>query len=138
MGYKVRLGERIEFQLSVQEMKQLMYKNVKNALAITSKDKSCSYEIYDDCMYSKVVDIMKKSTDSQCTVPWIRDNTNICSLPKDINTTFWIVWNRITNQKKDCSEPCHATLVNMGPKNFNQLKHQNYSQLYFYLSSINY
>jgi hypothetical protein len=135
MGYKVHVGERFEYQLTVQETNQFEYKNVKNALAITAKDKSCTYEVYDDCMYSKVVDIMKKSTESQCTVPWIRDNLDICSLPKDVNTTFWIAWNRITNQNKDCLEPCHETLVNMGAKNFMQLGHQNYSQLYFYFSS---
>ena len=135
MGYKVHLGERLEFQLTVQEIKQFEYKNVKNALAITSKDKSCSYEIYDDCMYSKVVNIMKNSTESQCTVPWIRDNTNICSVPEDVNTTFWIAWNRITNQYKDCLGPCHATLVIMGAKNCKHLGHHNYSKLYLYFSS---
>ena len=134
MGYEINLGERFQSQVMVQEIIQFEYKNVKNALALTKEDKSCSYHVYDDCMYTKVVDIMRKSTKEQCTVPWVRDNANICYLPTDINTTFWIAWNRITNQKKDCLRPCRATLVSVGAKNYKQLGHQNFSQAYFYFS----
>ena len=134
MGYKIHLGESFQSQVIVQEIMQFEYKNVKNALALTNEDKSCSYEVYDDCIYSKVVNIMRKSTEAKCTVPWVRDNANICSLPKDINTTFWIAWNRITNQKKDCLRPCRVTLVNVGAKNYKKLGHQNFSQAYFYFS----
>ena len=134
MGYQIHLGEKFQSQVNVQEIIQFEYKNVKNALALTEEDKSCSYDVYDDCIYSTVVKIMKNKTEAQCTVPWVRDNTNICSIPKDINTTFWIAWNRITNQKKDCLRPCRVTLVNVGAKNYKQLGHQNFSQAFFYFS----
>ena len=77
---------------------------------------------------------MKRNTADECTVPWIKDNSKICSTSDDINTTFWIAWNRITNQKKDCFPPCDATLVNVGAKNREELEHKNYSQVYFYFS----
>ena len=52
MGYKVFLGKRFECQVTVQEIIQLEYRNVKNALALSSKDKTCSYQVYDECMYN--------------------------------------------------------------------------------------
>ena len=45
---------------------------------------------------------MKSNTNDNCTVPWIRDNDNICTEPEDINTACWIAWNRVTNQRNDC------------------------------------
>ena len=134
MGYKVFLGERFECQVTVQEIIQLEYRNVKNALALSSEDKSCSYQAYDECMYNKVYEVMKRNTADECTVPWIKDNMKICTKSDDINTTFWIAWNRITNQKKDCFPPCDATLVNVGAKNREELEYKNYSQVYFYFS----
>ena len=134
MGYKVYLGKRFECQVTVQEIIQLEYRNVKNALALTSKDRSCSHEAYDMCMYNKMSEVMKMNTEDECTVPWIRNNNRICSKSIDINTTFWIAWNRITNQKKDCFPPCDATLVNVGAKNRIELDHQNYSKVYLYFA----
>ena len=59
MGYKTYLGERFECQITLNEIIQKEYKNVKNAIALSSKDKTCSYDIYDDCIYEKVAKIMK-------------------------------------------------------------------------------
>ena len=134
MGYKTYLGERFECQITLNEIIQKEYKNVKNALALSSKDKTCSYDIYDDCIYEKVAKIMKDNTDQHCTVPWIRDDKRICKNSEDINTTFWIGWNRITNQEKDCLSPCHTTIVNVGAKNFEKSSDRNLSLVYFYFS----
>merc|ERR1712224_309675 len=52
------------------------------------------------------------------------------------NTSFWISWNRITNQQKDCLSPCHATIVNVGTsKNKWKSVAQNYGRLDAYFSS---
>ena len=134
MGYKVFLGKRFECQVTVQEIIQLEYRNVKNALALSSQDKSCSYQAYDECMYNRMSEVMKRNTEDKCTVPWIRNNDRICSKSNDINTTFWVAWNRITNQKKDCFPPCDATLVNVGAKNYKELDQQNHSEVLFYFS----
>ena len=135
MGYKVYIGERFESQVLVQEILQLEYKNVDNALALSDDDKSCSHEVYDDCMYEAVANVMKHESKDHCTVPWIRDNRKICSEPRDINTTFWIGWNRITNQEKDCLAPCRTTTVNIGAKNYKKNETMNYSQFLLYFPS---
>ena len=43
---------------------------------------------------------MGAQTEENCTVPWVPNNEKICDGPKDVNTSFWIAWNRVTNQKK--------------------------------------
>ena len=135
MGYKLYVGERVESQVTVQEINQLEYKHVSNALAISLSDRSCSHEVYDDCMYKTLANVMKENSNDRCTVPWILDNGKICTNAKDINTTFWIGWNRITNQKKDCLAPCRTTTVNIGAKNYMKRDSQRYSQMYLYFPS---
>ena len=78
---------------------------------------------------------MKQETEDNCTVPWVPDSGYICTKPKDINTTFWIGWNRITNQKRDCLKPCHTTLINIGAKNERRNEENKYAQLFAYFSS---
>ena len=46
-----------------------------------------------------------------CTVPWNHFNDRVCTEPGDVNTTFYIAWNRITNQKRDCSSPCQVRTI---------------------------
>ena len=118
MGYTVHSGQRIQQQITFQDVLQLDYKNTNigmfSSLFLTESDKKCSHDTYDHCMYSKLARAMIEATNESCTVPWILENQNICSDSKDINTAFWIAWNRITNQHKDCLSPCHATIVNVG------------------------
>ena len=35
---------------------------------------SCSTHVYDDCIYTKMAQIMKYKTEENCTVPWIMSN----------------------------------------------------------------
>ena len=135
MGYKVHIEDKMQFQVDMEEMQQLEYKDVANALWLTESDKSCSHEIYDECMYGAVTRIMRENSKHNCTVPWVRNNSEICSTPRDINTTFWIGWNRITNQEKDCLPPCKTTKVNLGAKNYEKMKNSTYSLVYFYFPS---
>ena len=78
---------------------------------------------------------MIENTAEKCTVPWVRRNENICRNHVDINTTFWIGWNRITNQKKDCLSPCHTTIANFGAKNFQRIENEKYGYMYLYFLS---
>ena len=92
-----------------------------------SKDKdgrkTCIDSEYDQCMYSALIHHMKSNTPSEngCTVPWVMNGTEgatkICKDPENINATFWIAWNRVTNQKDDCPVPCDTLLVSLGAKN---------------------
>ena len=94
--------------------------------------KTCMESNYDECMYKALVDHMHSNTQSEggCTVPWVLDEnlegtSKICKEPDNINKTFWIAWNRVRNQKKDCPVPCHSLLVSLGAKNYKVRGHIN-------------
>ena len=94
--------------------------------------KTCIESNYDECMYGALVDHMHSNTQSEggCTVPWVLDEnlegtSKICKEPDNINKTFWIAWNRVTNQKKDCPVPCDSLLVSLGAKNYKVRGHIN-------------
>ena len=94
--------------------------------------KTCIESNYDECMYGALVDHMHSNTQSEggCTVPWVLDDnlegtSKICKEPDNINKTFWIAWNRVTNQKKDCPVPCDSLLVSLGAKNYKVRGHIN-------------
>ena len=139
MGYKVYIGQRIQSQITVQAILQLDYKNTRTGMFLgiflSENDKKCSHDSYDKCMYNTLARIMRAETEDHCTVPWILDNENICSIGSDIDKSFWISWNRITNQKKDCLSPCHTTLMNVGAKNQRKYNDKFFAQMDVYFSS---
>ena len=135
MGQKIHKGEKFETQVNTNEIMQLEYKNVDVLSHTTAAGvkKSCSLEMsFDECMYGRVAAIMKKNSKDECTVPWIKDNENICRSNEDMNATFWIGWNRITNQENDCLPPCHTTIVSTGAANY-QKNSQNFISNFFVL-----
>lgn len=98
-----------------------------------SKEKSdgtmtCIDSEYDSCMYSALIKHMYENTPSEngCTVPWVMNGTvgatKICKEPENINKTFWIAWDRVTNQMNDCPVPCDTLLVSLGAKNHEVLR----------------
>ena len=111
------------------------YDRKKKNSCISSSDRTCTHDEFDSCMYNNVANLMKENTAGKCTVPWVRSNENICTNHMDVNTTFWIGWNRITNQKKDCLSPCHTTITNFGAKNFQRLENEKYGYMYLYFLS---
>ena len=96
--------------------------------------KSCGKEEYNNCMYSKLAGWMKNETEDGCTVPWILDDKKICTKDADINKAFWIYWNRVTNQRKDCLSPCNQLLIDVGSKDIDRkpLNNNQTSQLLLY------
>ena len=125
MGHKIFPGQQITTQVKYLDFYQL-------ERTLENGKKSCLYHDYNDCMYSALSRLMKTNTDDNCTVPWIRDNKHICTTPKDINTTFWIAWNRVTNQHNDCNSPCHLLMVDLGAKEILDLKNNETSMLHLY------
>ena len=109
-------------------------KQDKDDLNFKEGSKTCSNENYDDCIYNMLARAMRENTEDNCTVPYIRDDSNICSKPNDINATFWIAWNRMLNDRKDCNIPCHSITVNLGAKNYQNktIEKQSYGLLYLY------
>ena len=125
MGHKMYKGRKVYTKINYVDFHQLQ-KDLENGM------KSCGKEVYNNCMYSKLFELMKNETEQNCTVPWIQDNKNICTKPEDINTTFWIYWNRVTNQMNDCLPPCHQLLVDVGAKEITEMKDNKTSTVLFY------
>ena len=107
----------MQSQITVTDIK-ILERNLPKDEKEQNVTKTCSKEVYDDCIYGMLARVMRANTDDNCTVPYIRDDSKICTKPEDINTTFWIAWNRVTNQMKDCTIPCRSATVNLGAKNY--------------------
>ena len=59
----------------------------------------CKPVEYDRCMYSALEDRMVSS--HGCVVPWILSEKPVCAKAEDVNATFFIALNRVTNQVKE-------------------------------------
>ena len=133
MAYKLNLGEIMQSQITVTDITILERDQKKDEDDPTYKEgrKSCMTENYDDCIYNMLTNEMRKNTEDNCTVPYVRDDRKICTKDKDINTAFWIAWNRVTNQQLDCNIPCHFLTVSLGAKNY-QNTSSTHGILYLY------
>ncbi|QQP34739.1 Uncharacterized protein FKW44_022728, partial [Caligus rogercresseyi] len=122
MGYHVNIGERMETQVNYQDARMLIK---------TKEDgsKTCSNEDYDTCMYNAMAKHMYGAVD--CAVPFIRNNTRICESDYQTNLTFWMFYNRVTNQMKDCADPCSFLIINVGAKNYRVIN-ESYGELFLY------
>ena len=140
MGYKLSRGETMQSQVTVHDITLLERPLPKDEDDPKYKDGSmtCLPEVYDECMYGTLARIMRENTEDNCTIPFIRNNTKICTKPKDINTAFWIAWSRITNQKNDCNRPCHSLMVSLGAKNYDKknILDQNYASVTIYYAPM--
>ena len=135
LAFKVPHGKLYELQITFQDVFQIEYKNVANGIILYESDKKCTHHSFDDCMYNRLATLMKNDTEDRCTVPWILDDSNICSKMSDMNKTFWISWDRSTNKRKDCAIPCHISLVSVGTKNERENKKSDNGLLMLYYSS---
>ena len=141
MGYAIYKGQIVQSQITVQDIDQLAFKQLKKISVSTmfgfsplEEVRKCSHGVYDKCMYSKLSNIMKKETEDKCTVPWVLNTTNICIKSQDVQKAFWIGWKHVTNQEHDCDTPCRTILVNVGAKN-QQLENKSHAKLYAYFAS---
>ncbi|XP_040580132.1 uncharacterized protein [Lepeophtheirus salmonis] len=122
MAYHVNIGERIETQVNYQDARMLI-KTKPNGL------KTCSNDDYDTCMYNAMARHMYGAVN--CAVPFIRNNSRICETPYQTNMTFWMFYNRVTNQMKDCLDPCSFLIINVGAKNYKTIN-ESYGELLLY------
>ena len=132
MGHEINQGEKISMQININEVtqKELGMKNQHSDELIgenpTGFETICTPMIYDNCMYEKLTKAMIEATDENCTVPWfptefsigLIGNHTTCSNEKDVNTSYWIYYKRITNQQNDCNRPCKSMVLNIGGKNY--------------------
>jgi len=133
MGHKVYLREKIQTQLSVENI-ELLQKDVIDPRARSDNGyhKSCAYHNFDKCLYKELTEIMRNESEDNCTAPWMPDNTKICTSRNDINSTFLITRQRFTNQENDCSPSCHSTTVITQGKNYRKYTTRTYGELYVY------
>ena len=93
MPFRFKRGTKQEAQISTLDMQLLHNQYVQNDCE--SDEKS-----FDDCLYKALEYHMVKNTKANCTVPWTRDNSRICSDPHDIEIAFNESWKRGVNQVK--------------------------------------
>ena len=81
MGYKLYKGEIMQSQITVTDITILErdVKEDKNDPNFKKGQKTCSNELYDDCIYNMLARTMREDTKDNCTVPYIRDDSNICT-----------------------------------------------------------
>ena len=58
----------------------------------------CTDESFDQCMTSKLEDLMMES--HGCAVPFLKSTKPVCTDLGAIQDTFWIAYNRVTNQAR--------------------------------------
>ena len=75
MGHMTRLGTTIQSQVQMQYFKEF-------ARPLVNGQSSCTELLHDQCIYSTLEHLMRAQTEDNCTVPWVRDNANICTKPK--------------------------------------------------------
>ena len=135
MGHKIKKGKKVQTQVRIQDIMQLSRYIHDSHEGHGGHQISCKDHKYDNCMYHALEGIMKTETEDNCTVPWIRNNDNICTKQKDMQTAFWIHWNRSLNQKRDCDIACRKMFVDVHGKNFEESNDtSNYGQLFTYFS----
>ena len=68
---------------------------------------------FDGCMYSKLRELMMSEVG--CTVPWLPDKRNICTLEQDRKMVFDIYQKNRRNQEDLCPSSCKFTNMYFGP-----------------------
>ena len=134
MGRFLSIGKWYRWQLGYQKILRLEKKHVSIQAYGGKHDEMCSIENYDNCILNRIINLMKGQSFDNCTVPWVDRNENICTNPSDINRTYSIWWNRITNQKKDCKVPCHTMVINISPSIDEEKIAKLYGNLNIYFS----
>ena len=81
MGYKVYKREKLQFPITATDITILERdaKNDEHDPNFKKGRKTCSNDLYDDCIYNMLARTMRQNTAKNCTVPYIMDNSNICT-----------------------------------------------------------
>ena len=74
-------------------------------------NKTCTNEVFDDCVYDVMAREMKNNTGDKCTAPYVRDPIRICTKERDIYAASKIATNLISNGEHGCLNPCHWVTV---------------------------
>ena len=152
MGHEIMVGEKVSSQIHIHESNQIPKKfddphgtHGKSGKKKETFDTTCFEMGYDSCIYTALTKRMIAETETKCVVPWFPKEYSmeqigshtVCTLEKDVNASFGIYWNRITNQMNDCNKPCKSVVLNIGGKNYQYDKNltQGIALFYFSLTS---
>ena len=142
MGHEIKAGEKVSLQININDVRQIATESdATDDDDPTGFDQNCEYVNYDDCMYEQLTKLMIEETEENCIVPWypirfseeLIGNHTVCSQEKDVNSSYWIYWNRATNQENDCNRPCKTMVLNIGGKNYEN-NNENYGVAIIYFS----
>ena len=75
---------------------------------------------------------MMMDTGPGCTVPWLRDRTNICKNPEERERAFAVYQGNRRNQHNVCSNPCTFTNMYFGPPVTGETNNTSLGQLILY------
>ena len=124
MGYKLYRGEVMQTQITIRDSNELEKEVAEDenyfGFEKTTK-KSCTTDLYDDCVYNMLNRDMLENTEDGCTAPYVKDAYNICTKQKDILMASEIVTNIIKHGAHSCNVPCHSVGVDLGAKNYQNL-----------------
>ncbi|XP_040576980.1 uncharacterized protein [Lepeophtheirus salmonis] len=127
MGYKVVIGERHESQISYRDMRMLEKPDKGEGSFV------CRTINYDHCMYQRITDLMVDQLG--CVSPWVKNTSfEICKESTKMNASFWITYQRITNQESDCPNPCNFLLISVGDKNVLLRNGSKYAYIFYYFA----
>ena len=126
LGHIVRLGEKIYTSLNIHDIEQIQRINEHAHLPEKTFEHkySCSLEPYDACIFDQISKAMIFQTEDNCTAPWYPphdlSNGKVCSKQNDIRAAYSIHTERITNQRKDCNDPCRVLILNQSGRNYQE------------------
>ena len=138
MGYKLYRGEKMESQMTIKdyiilERDEIDYEDddlfsFKSAEA----NKTCTNDIFDDCVYDVMAKEMIDNTGDKCTAPYVRDPIKICTKERDIYAASRIATNLLANGEHGCLNQCHWVTVDLGAKNYQNVTTDKYALLDLY------
>ena len=116
MPFTIQKTEHVRLQIFYQEFTALPRIDPTGDITGTKGRMTCSNEIFDDCMYNTLTNLMKNVTKDHCTAPYVFDNKKVCTNKDDIDAAYLVSLRRSTNQGRDCDSPCKSLFSNFGGK----------------------
>ena len=113
MGYKILQGNKAENQVNFMAIRMITDKKTEDG------NPTCSTGDFDHCLYDVMEHVMESEVG--CVAPWVVHADHMCLDKESAYRALMIAWDRNTNQRKDCVEPCDFFIMNLGAKNGEQM-----------------
>ena len=138
MGYKLYRGEKMESQMTIKDYIILERDEIDHdddgffSFYSEEANKTCTNDVFDDCVYDVMAREMRDNTGDKCTAPYVRDPIRICTKERDIYAASKIATNLLANMEHGCLNPCHWVTVDLGLKNYQNYTADDYALLDLY------